>query len=63
MDRIRTSDCRAPSCRPVAGLHLPEKLLVILPYAPAYIGIVPALIELFLFREQSYGYGFMLLKG
>ena len=37
----------APSSRPVAGLHLPEKLLVVLPYAPAYIGIVAAFIELF----------------
>jgi uncharacterized membrane protein len=32
----------------VAGIGLPEKWAVMLPYAPSYIGIVPALLELFL---------------
>ena len=36
-----------PSGRPVAGLHLPENLLMMLPYAPFYIGIVAGFIELF----------------
>ncbi len=34
--------------RSVAGIGLPEKWAVMLPYAPSYIGIVPALLELFL---------------
>lgn len=34
--------------RTVPGIGLPEKWAVVLPYAPSYIGIVPALLELFL---------------
>ena len=37
-----------PSHRPVAGLGLPEKWAMMLPYVPAYIGVVPALLILFL---------------
>lgn len=37
-----------PTPRSVAGIGLPEKWAVMLPYAPSYIGIVPALLELFL---------------
>ena len=38
----------SPSSRNVAGLGLPEKWAVILPYAPLYIGVVASLIELIL---------------
>ena len=37
-----------PTKRTVLGIGLPEKWAVMLPYAPLYIGIVPALLELFL---------------
>ena len=35
-----------PSDRPVAGLGLAEKYAVILPYFPAYIGLIASIIEL-----------------
>ena len=35
-----------PTSRPVARLGIPEKFAVILPYFPAYIGLVAALVEL-----------------
>lgn len=38
----------APSSRPVVGIGLSEKAALILPYLPFYIGVVPALLELFL---------------
>lgn len=37
-----------PTSRTVAGLGLPEKWAIMLPYAPFYIGVVVSLIELFL---------------
>ena len=37
-----------PTSRPVAGIGIPEKFALILPYVPFYIGIVGALIELLL---------------
>jgi uncharacterized membrane protein len=37
-----------PTSRPVAGIGLPEKFALILPYVPFYIGIVGAIIELLL---------------
>jgi len=37
-----------PGSNTVSGLGLPEKWAVILPYFPGYIGIVAAIIELFL---------------
>lgn len=37
-----------PTSRTVAGIGLPEKWAMILPYAPFYIGVVVSLIELFL---------------
>src|SRR5258708_1204948 len=37
-----------PSTRTVAGIGLPEKWAVALPYAPLYIGVVASIIELIL---------------
>jgi uncharacterized membrane protein len=37
-----------PSARTVAGIGLPENVALVLPYAPFYIGIVGALLELLL---------------
>ena len=38
----------APTSRPVLGIGLPEKWALTLPYAPFYIGLIVALLELFL---------------
>ena len=37
-----------PASRTVLGIGLPEKWAVVLPYLPFFIGLVPALLELFL---------------
>jgi len=42
-----------PTSRTVAGIGLPEKWAMILPYAPFYIGVVVALIELFLVPRKE----------
>lgn len=43
----------APTSRPVAGFGIPEKWAVMLPYAPAYIGLVVSLLELFLVPRKE----------
>jgi uncharacterized membrane protein len=43
----------APTSRPVLGIGLPEKWAVMLPYAPAYIGLVVSLLELFLVPRKE----------
>jgi uncharacterized membrane protein len=42
-----------PTHRSVAGIGLPEKWAMILPYAPAYIGVVVSLLELFLVPRKE----------
>ena len=42
-----------PTHRTVAGIGLPEKWAMVLPYAPAYLGLVVALIELFLVPRKE----------
>jgi uncharacterized membrane protein len=42
-----------PTHRTVAGINLPEKWAMVLPYAPAYLGLVVALIELFLVPRKE----------
>lgn len=42
-----------PAERSVAGIGLPEKWAMILPYTPFYIGIVVALLELFLVPRKE----------
>lgn len=39
--------------RSVSGIGLPEKWAVMLPYTPFYIGVVPALLELFLVPRRE----------
>jgi len=39
--------------RPVAGIGIPEKWAVVLPYAPAYIGLVVSILELFLLPRKE----------
>ena len=43
----------APTSRPVLGIGIPEKWAVMLPYAPAYIGLVVSLLELFLVPRKE----------
>jgi uncharacterized membrane protein len=42
------STIQRPTARTVAGIGMPEKWALMLPYAPFYIGVVPALLELLL---------------
>jgi uncharacterized membrane protein len=42
-----------PTSRTVPGLGLPEKWAIMLPYTPAYIGVVVSLIELFLVPKSE----------
>jgi uncharacterized membrane protein len=42
-----------PTTRSVSGIGLPEKWAVMLPYAPFYVGVVPALLELFLVPRRE----------
>ena len=42
-----------PTSRAVAGIGLPEKWAMILPYAPFYIGVVASLVELFLVPRKE----------
>ena len=48
--------------RSVSGIGLPEKWAVMLPYAPFYIGVVPALLELFLVPRKATRCVFMLRR-
>ena len=42
-----------PTSRPVLGIGISEKWALVLPYLPFFIGIVPALIELFLVPRKE----------
>jgi uncharacterized membrane protein len=42
-----------PTTRSVAGIGLPEKWAMMLPYTPFYIGVVPALLELLLVPRRE----------
>ncbi len=42
-----------PTSRSVLGIGIPEKWAVMLPYTPAYIGLVVSLIELFLVPRKE----------
>jgi uncharacterized membrane protein len=42
-----------PTSRPIAGMGLPEKWAMTLPYAPFYIGLIVSLLELFLVPRRE----------
>ena len=42
-----------PTHRTVAGINVPEKWAMVLPYAPFYLGIIVSLIELFLVPRKE----------
>ena len=52
-----------PTSRTVAGFGLPEKWAVMLPYAPFFIGVVPALLELFLVPRREVKVRFHAAQG
>jgi uncharacterized membrane protein len=52
-----------PTSRPVSGIGLPEKWAMVLPYAPFYIGVVPALLELFLVPRRELRVRFHAAQG
>lgn len=52
-----------PTARSVSGIGLPEKWAMILPYAPFYIGVVPALLELFLVPRKELQVRFHAAQG
>lgn len=52
-----------PTRRHVAGLGLPENLAMILPYTPAYIGLVAALLELLLVPRHEHRVRFHAAQG
>jgi len=43
----------APTARPVAGIGIPEKWALMMPYAPFYVGLVISLLELFLVPRKE----------
>jgi uncharacterized membrane protein len=42
-----------PTHRTVAGINVPEKWAMVLPYAPFYLGIIVSLVELFLVPRKE----------
>jgi uncharacterized membrane protein len=52
-----------PTARTVAGIGLPEKWAMMLPYAPFYIGVVVSLLELFLVPRKEVRVRFHAAQG
>ncbi|HEV7472762.1 MAG TPA: hypothetical protein VGN90_01865 [Pyrinomonadaceae bacterium] len=52
-----------PTARSVAGIGLPEKWAVMMPYAPFYIGVVVSLLELFLVPRKELRVRFHAAQG
>ena len=52
-----------PTSRSVAGIGLPEKWAMILPYAPFYIGVIASIIELFLVPRKEVRVRFHAAQG
>ena len=52
-----------PTSRSIPGFGLPEKWAVMLPYAPAYIGLVASLLELFLVPRREVKVRFHASQG
>jgi uncharacterized membrane protein len=52
-----------PTSRTAAGIGLPERWAMILPYAPLYIGVVASLVELFLVPRKEVKVRFHAAQG
>ena len=65
INQIHICRCRSvrPTSRSVAGIGLPEKWAMILPYAPFYIGVIASLIELFLVPRKEVKVRFHAAQG
>jgi len=57
------STTERPSSRSVPGIGLPEKWAAMLPYTPAYIGVVVSLLELFLVPRKEVKVRFHAAQG
>jgi uncharacterized membrane protein len=57
------SEDQRPTARSVAGIGLPEKWAMMLPYAPFYIGVVVSLLELFLVPRKEARVRFHAAQG
>ncbi len=62
-NRRSQTDDQKPTSRTVAGVGLPEKWAMVLPYAPFYIGVIVALIELFLVPRKEVKVRFHAAQG
>ena len=60
---LQTPTSTRPTSRSIAGLGLPEKWAMILPYAPFYIGIIASLVELFLVPRKEIKVRFHAAQG
>lgn len=52
-----------PTARTLPGLGLPENIVMVLPYAPFYIGLVAGLVALFLVPRSEYRTRFHAAQG
>lgn len=52
-----------PTSRSIAGIGLPEKWAMILPYAPFYIGVIASIVELFLVPRKEVKVRFHAAQG
>jgi uncharacterized membrane protein len=60
---LQTPVSPRPTSRTVAGVGLPEKWAMILPYAPFYIGVIASLVELFLVPRKEVKVRFHAAQG
>lgn len=60
---LQTPVSTRPTGRSVAGIGLPEKWAMILPYAPFYIGVIASLVELFLVPRKEVKVRFHAAQG
>jgi uncharacterized membrane protein len=60
---LQTPVSTRPTSRSIAGVGLPEKWALILPYAPFYIGVIASLVELFLVPRKEVKVRFHAAQG
>lgn len=58
-----SSVTQKPTARSIAGIGIPEKWAMILPYTPFYIGVVVSLLELFLVPKNEARVRFHAAQG
>lgn len=60
---LQTPVSSRPTARSIAGIGLPEKWAMVLPYAPFYIGVIASLVELFLVPRKEVKVRFHAAQG